>query len=651
MTASSPRRHRWWRIALVVLGAAVLVLAGAYVALLRAFPPARLAELLSEQVRAATGRDFRIGGGLSLQLLPTIAVVAKDVVFANAPWGSRPEMATVKRAAFEVAVSPLLDGQLHVLSVDIDGADVLLETDERGRANWIFARDESAPKTTTGDRGAPPPVRLDRLKLSDSRFAFRVGLTKVTRAVDIEALQVVNQGDRNTVSARFGGQHRWRLEGKTGRYEALVQGEADWPFEARLSSDGATLAADGSLDTGGTLQAKVSLRIDSVAALAPLLGDASALPLPIDASATLRRSATTVTLDALSASIGGQRLSGKVTVHTRPSGPRVEMELAAAAIDLSRWGIQPAPKRAAAPATSEPPFADTPLPALSLPETPLRASLHVDQLTIGPGMPPLSAVKARIQVEADRMLADPLSFTAVGGTVQARLEVGARAGEPLRLKLRGQANALSLQALDALRGSGGHVRGGRVDVRADLAAAGRTPHELAASLDGTALLSAADASLVGGAAAMERNVVVALLQALLPKQETEKPLQIECAVVHLPLHGGVARVDRSIAMETDKLAMAASGELNLGAQTVSLSFEPKVKKGLGLDSANLARLVMLQGPLQSPQVRIDMKGTAREAANLGAAVATAGLTLVGKRLLAKPEDTQACKHALGAAAP
>lgn len=634
---------------MIVLGAAVLLFGGAYVALLHAFPAQRLTTLLAEQVHTATGREFRIGGKLSLQLLPTIAVVAEDVAFGNAPWGSRKEMATVKRAAFEVAVSPLLRGELHVLSVDVDGADVLLETGERGQANWIFG--EHDKPTAQAPSGTTPQVRLDRFSLSDSRIAFRVGLTKAAHALDIDALQVVSQGDRVALSARFAQQRSWRLEGTSGRYEALARGQADWPFDLRLVGDGARLAASGSLDPGGSLQAKVTVRVDNAAALAPWF-DAAALPMPIEGNAELTRTATAVSADAVQLSVGGQSMSGKVTVHTRPAGPRIELSLAAPTIDLARWGIgQPAASASApSPASHEPLFADTPLPTIALPGTPLRASVQIDRLT-APGVPALSALKAQIDIEPDRLLADPLSFTLAGGAVHARLELGVRRSDPLRAKLRGEATGLSVEAIDAMRGVGGHFRGGHLNASVNLEAAGRTPHALASSLSGTASVSVADTAMIGGAAAMERNLVVALLQALLPMQETEKSLRIECAVVHLPLRSGVARIDRSIAMETDKVAISASGEVNLAAQTVTLSFEPTPKKGLGLDSSNLAKLVMVEGPLQSPRIGVDMKGTAKEAANIGAAVATAGLTLVGKRLLAKPEDTQACKRAARAAAP
>ena len=472
--------------------------------------------------------------------------------------------------------------------------------------------------------------------------------------VDIKSLEIVNHGGQTVLSAQFAGEHRqWKLDGKTGRYEALLQGDSDWPFEARLSADGAKLTANGSLDTAGMLRATVTARIDKAAALAPLFADAAALPMPIDVSAKLQRSAAAVTADAVRLSIGGQSLTGRMTVRTDQPTPRIEIDVAAASLDLAQWGVgKPAAAAAKpAPASKASVFSDTPLPAITLPEIVLHARVRLDRLA-APGMPPLSAVKADITLERDRLVVEPLSLTAAGGQLQARLELGTRRGEPLRVKLRADANALSLQTLDeAINGRDGRIRGGRVNLRANLDVAGRSPHALAASANGNVLVSVADASVLGGAAVMERNVIVTLLQALVPKQEADKSMQIQCAVVNLPLRNGVAKIDRSIAMETDKLAVAASGELNLAAQTVTLTFRPAVKKGLGLDPASLANLVMLEGPLHDPSIGIDMKGTAREAATIGAAVATAGLTLVGKRLLSGPAETQTCKQAMGPAAP
>ena len=648
MTSAVPTHRRWWRIALLMLAALVLLLVLAYFALQRVFPPQRLAALLADEVRAATGREFRIGGELSLRLLPTIAVVAKDVSLGNASWGTRPQMATIQRAAFEVAVSPLLRGELHVLSVDVGGADVLLETDPRGRSNWIFG--DSAKPTTESPKTMAAPIDLDRIAIADSRIAYRSGLTHDTHAVAIESLTLLNQDGQIALSAQLAGEHRaWRLSGKTAPYEALLSGRAPWPFELQVAAEGAKLTAHGSLDADGAVTTMLTARIEQASALTPLVAGAAALPMPIEVSATVRRNASALTADVQRLSVAGQTLAGKATLRGDRAEPRLELEVAAPSIDLAAWGLsKPAPGPRAA---GQPLFGDTPLPTIALPATRLRASVRVDRLA-APGLPPLAGVKARLQVEPDRLLIDPLSFELASGSVQGGIELISHHGEPPRVRLRADAHALSMQALEAWQSGAGHVRGGRADLHVNLDAAGRTPRELAASVSGRARLSVADAALLGGAAVMERNIVVALLQALLPKQAgTDRSLQIQCAVVNLLLSRGVAAIERSIAIETDKVAVAASGEFNLAAQTVALGFHPVAKKGIGLDSANLAKLVRLEGPLQDPKIAIDMVGTAREAANIGAAVATAGLSLVGKRLLSAPEDTQVCQRALGGASP
>jgi hypothetical protein len=100
-------------------------------------------------------------------------------------------------------------------------------------------------------------------------------------------------------------------------------------------------------------------------------------------------------------------------------------------------------------------------------------------------------------------------------------------------------------------------------------------------------------------------------------------------------------------METHEVAVVASGELNLVEQTVRLEFRPEVKKGLGLNPTSLAQLMMLSGPLQDPQVGVDVKGAARSATTVGVAVATGGLSLLAPTVLnmAKGTEATACGRA------
>ena len=112
----APTTHhlRWRRLLLSGLAGLVLLGVIAYVALNQAFPPERLAAMLSEQVRKTTGRDFAVRGALSIRLLPRIGVAADDVVLGNAPWGTRKDMLRVQHARFDIALWPLLQGLVEI---------------------------------------------------------------------------------------------------------------------------------------------------------------------------------------------------------------------------------------------------------------------------------------------------------------------------------------------------------------------------------------------------------------------------------------------------------------------------------------------------------------------------------------------------------
>ena len=446
------------------------------------------------------------------------------------------------------------------------------------------------------------------------------------------------------------GQRRWKLEGETGRLAMFLAGVADWPFVLQMNADGASVSASGTVGTGpraGIIEARMAARIESAAVLTPLVAAAAAVPMPLEASGTLRRKAGEVRFDPLQLSIAGQPLSGQVVLHTGGPQLRVDATFSAARIDLAGWGVGKAAAGApaAAPKARAPLFGDTPLPFDAMPAFPLRLALKVERLNL-PGAPMLSALDLRLSSEHGRFAIDPLSFTVAGGQVGGRINVALPAGAPPRADLSVNARSLSVEALDAWGGGGKHFNGGRATLAAKLAMSGRTPRSLAATSTGELSLTASDVGLAGKAASLERNVLVRLLEVLLlPVHAPREDLVVQCAVMRLPLRNGVAAIDRSIAMETRQIAVAASGEVNLAKQTVALAFRPTAKKGLDLKPGKLLQLILLKGPLEAPEVSVDPKGVVREAANVGVLAATGGFSLLFPALRRGAGEASACAQA------
>ncbi len=657
MTTAHTSRRWPARLAIGVVALAA-VFGAAYVGLSLAFPPERLAALLVRQLSEASGREVSIGGKLSYQLLPRLAVVANDVALANPPGASRPRMLIVERAALDLALWPLLQGRVELGTVAIDGVDLLLETDTEGRGNWQLTprRDKTAatPPTAPGESGDSDTlaqVQLAQLQLSNVRVRYRDARNAgEPLAVDVRQLQIDRDADAATLAGSFVlGPQAWQASGRTGRLTQLLAGDGDWPFDLQFSTDGARATVKGQWlpdRSAGTSAGKaaVSVKIERPAALAPWLPDSARVPLPIELSAELMLDGQSLRADALRLSVAAQQLDGKAAVNlgARPIG--IDAQLSANSIDIARLWPGAAGAGAAAKARRTELFDDTPIGLGMLPQIDATVSLALQRLR-WPGVPDITTLNARVALKGGRLAVEPLDFKVADGRASGSLVATPLAGNATRLQLNLEATQLSLESLAQAAGNAGYTEGGRLQLRTRLQMSGGTPRALAASADGDVLLQAADVTLSGKLSPDRPNLLARLLQTLTRQGDRASPTRVQCAVVRLPLKSGVASVDRSIAVETEQLNITASGEVDLRDQSLRLAFKPHVKQALSLDTAGLASLVVLKGPLLDPTFSLDAAGTASLALSLGVAGATGGLSVLGERLFRQTSDPQPCRYA------
>lgn len=587
------RTRRNARRALIALCIIGLLLAAAWLALRRAYPPERLAAMLAESVTTATGRAFRIDGDLTLHMLPKVTIAATEVALANAEWGSSADMLRARRVGFEIDLRDLLSGTVRILSVDIEGGELRLESDGAGQYNWRLA------PHAAGAGKAVPRISLDRLEATDASISYRHGRNGDAQELHIESLVASTAAEgRSQLDASLAlGPQRWTVEGQTGALDALLVGTAEWPLDLRATTEGASASLQGSMGTGahaGALDARLSLRVTDAKALAPWGPAAAMMPLPFEGQAGLVHTPGQWRADAMQLSLGGQRLSGSATLKTG-SGVPLKLE---AALSAPTWTV--------------------------------------------PGLPALSAVQARVAFEPGRLQVDPISFTIAGGQARGQVRVALRPDTAPHVDLQLSARSMAVEALESGHGGNRRFKGGRANLDAKLSMSGRTAWALAGSSTGEALLTARDVGLTGKAASLDRDLLARLIDALIPSGQPRDNLAIQCAVVRLPLRNGVAAIDRSIAVETRQIAVSASGEINLAKRTLSLAFRPQVKRGLDLNPGSLVELMLLQGPLDAPELSINPRGAARQAANVGVAAATGGISLLAPVLRSATGEASAC---------
>jgi hypothetical protein len=141
------------------------------------------------------------------------------------------------------------------------------------------------------------------------------------------------------------------------------------------------------------------------------------------------------------------------------------------------------------------------------------------------------------------------------------------------------------------------------------------------------------------------------LDAVNPVRKSETSTELRCAVINVPVEGGIVRLDRRVAAETSQINLAVEGTANLGTEKLDLGFRSKATQGVGMGLANFAGTARIRGPFTGPTVGLDAEGAAAAANTVRSLFKTRGRSLLQDRVQDLLTAASPCQEALSEAAP
>jgi hypothetical protein len=354
-----------------------------------------------------------------------------------------------------------------------------------------------------------------------------------------------------------------------------------------------------------------------------------------------------VRISGLKMASGANELTGALEYREGKERPEVFARLEGASLDLAFLAAAPGARPGAAPADGGPIFSREPLPLSRLRALDADARIGLGALVL-PNRVTLRDLTAQLVLRDGRLRVEPLKFVAGGGATSAALAMDA-SGDAASWNARLEGHRVVLGDLLAATALGDKIKGGPADIELKVASQGRSPHDWAAGLSGSVRVEVGEARIKAREIQYGSDALTRILEAVNPFRKTDPELRLQCLVARLPIAAGVARSDRSIGAESDKMSVVSSGTIDLGKEVLDMNFRPRVKEGIGLGGAQLASLVRVTGPIADPKLGLDFGGVVGTTASIAAGVATGGLSLLGERLLSAATAENACKVALGSA--
>jgi len=349
--------------------------------------------------------------------------------------------------------------------------------------------------------------------------------------------------------------------------------------------------------------------------------DSSSIPYSLSASVSL--GIELIELDDLQATFGEGEFSGKLSVRTNQEKPLVTANIISPRIDLRFASSEGVEENEAVENALV--FSDTPLDRSWLTTVDLNAQAVVNEIVFADDL--LRDANINITLANGSLSVQPFEFKLGGGGFSGGLtlrpdedkhildltaqltdfRIGALAGEAqktetlpplnLHIELSGRGDSIH----DIMSGSSGRVSGTQSTGQINLQAAGF----------------------------LFSDFVTSVLRALNPLAETESLTTLECGIYELRIDEGIATIE-TLAIQTDKLNVVSSGNIDLATEALDLSLRVKTREGLGLSLGGVVNsFLKIGGTLKSPAVGIDAAGSVTTA---GAAVVTGGLSVLAKGL-------------------
>ena len=599
-------------------GLVVVVVGGAVVAIYSVDFNAYRATV-ADQVKQATGRDLKIAGDLKvgISLTPTVAV--DDVTFANAAWGSRPAMATVKRFEAEMELLPLITGDIRVKRVVLKGADILLETDAKGIGNWVFgqaaaATQQPAQPTTpaAGSGGGKLPV-VNEIAFEDVTLTYKDGVTKKTQTLALQKFSAASADATSQITLAIVANLNGNPLSATGTVGALsgIVANQPLPIDLKAQGGGATIAAKGTIAqpaSGKGVAIALSAEGSSLADLAPLAG--SPLPAigPYSLSGNLSDVAGGYNIAGLQLKMGGSDIAGDASIAMGGAKPKIAATLSSSLVDAKDFGLKPAPPADATAAPAAASGGD----GRVFPDTPLPFDL-------------LNAVDAKIAFTGQKVIREPATLDGVAADVDlaggklaiTKLDAGISGGRlgisafvdggvtPFAVTLKLISRGVEAGTLMQTFGLSAVLSGGKADLDVDVKGQGRSVRQIMAGLNGSTDLQMGAGKINNRFA----KIMLSDLFKLISTGGSGDSSNLNCVASKFDIANGLA-TSKLLVVDTNGATIVGSGRVMLDSEKLDMHLDPSAKQ---TNLVNLAIPVKVGGTLANPNVLPDPAGLAKSA--------------------------------------
>ncbi len=586
-------------------------------------------------VMEATGRKLTLAGDITLDFGFTPVLVINDVSFENAGWGSREDLARIKRFEVEVALMPLLGRSIEVKRLILVEPDILVETDKRGRSNLDFdtatkAVKETDKKAGTGTKSQatepeakPMAFAFNRVFIEGGTFSYRDMASGSVYNVALDTLEAGAAGLETPVKIKLKGSYNdspFDVSGTVGSFVSLNSPDKPWSLDITAKAAGAEIALDGAVRdvfAGRGIDLKFKVDAKNLSGLEKLAETTLPFSGPVRFSGRVvdKKAKGSYKITGLKANLAGSDLSGDLDVRLSGKRPFVGASLDSKKLDLRPFmkadGGGGAGGLGAGKKKSKKMFSREKLP-LELLRT-VDAVVELKAASVLTTTIVLKELRLAANLKNGKFTASRINAKVGGGEVKGK---GLFDASKTPARLTAKFNVSGLDTARMLSDLGiTDMLSGKLDLDLDVSSKGSTVAALMAGLNGKTDITMGKGRVRNKAIdGFNKDIKNGLIRMLAPSASEKEFTEINCATGWIRIKNGIART-RPVVIDTSLMSVVAEGRIDLRTEKIKVVLRPSPKEAIGSESfsmavGELATPFKLSGTLMNPRLEIDPAGAA-----------------------------------------
>ncbi|MGD9106577.1 MAG: AsmA family protein, partial [Desulfobacterales bacterium] len=243
---------RWkWILGIIVF--LIFAVTATIYAILSSYNFNDLKPQIARMVKETTGRELFLGGDIELEIGLMPSLVIEDVSFQNVSWGSRPELAKIRRLEIKLAVLPLFRRIILFKRLILIDPDILIETNRAGKSNLEFATGRNK-QVSVSKKQAPSygksilsAIAFNDIRIEKGHFTYNGGQSGRTYTVNLESATASAKADGRIALKLNGGYNSkpFRVNATLGSLSAFTDPHKTWAVNVTSKIAGSTVTIDG----------------------------------------------------------------------------------------------------------------------------------------------------------------------------------------------------------------------------------------------------------------------------------------------------------------------------------------------------------------------------------------------------------------------